>query len=117
MTDKQLLDQLLDACDMSDEEGVGHISTRYIRTLLGAAPVQEPVAIHQVYLDGGWVDRDVSEMWEYEFYKTRVVYTTPPAAQRQWVGLTKDQRDDFALQCGSYETVCAIEAKLKEKNT
>jgi hypothetical protein len=41
MTDKQLLDQLLDACDMSDEEGVGHISTRYIRTLLGAAPVQE----------------------------------------------------------------------------
>jgi len=43
--------------------------------------------------------------------------TTPPAAQRQWVGLTKDQRDDFALQCGSYETVCAIEAKLKEKNT
>jgi hypothetical protein len=45
------------------------------------APVQEPMAIHQVYLDGGWVDRDVSEMWGCEFYKTRVVYTTPPTAQ------------------------------------
>jgi hypothetical protein len=43
-----------------------------------AAPVQ-PVAIQQVYLDGGWVDRDVSEVWGHEFYKTRIVYTTPPA--------------------------------------
>jgi hypothetical protein len=43
------------------------------------APVQEPVAIQQVYLDGGWVDRDVSEVWGHEFYKTRIVYTTPPA--------------------------------------
>jgi hypothetical protein len=46
-------------------------------------------------------------------------YTTPPAAQRQWVGLTDEER----LACeqsakGNYvELVRAIEAKLKEKNT
>jgi len=39
------------------------------------------------------------------------------AAQRQWVGLTKVQRDDFADAYGSYESVCAIEQALKEKNT
>jgi hypothetical protein len=41
--------------------------------------------------------------------------TTPPAAQRQWVGLTEEE----AAQCWSTSTVRtwqAIEAKLKEKN-
>ena len=47
------------------------------------------------------------------------LYTTPPAAQRQWVGLS----DDEIIQCtptwgGTVEDVArAIEAKLKEKNT
>jgi hypothetical protein len=42
--------------------------------------------------------------------------TTPPAAQRQWVGLTEQE----AAECWSTSTVRtwqAIEAKLKEKNT
>jgi hypothetical protein len=52
------------------------------------------------------------------------IYTTPPAAQRQWVGLTDEEVDE------SYESVMfnpdieptrvlvyqAIETKLKEKN-
>lgn len=38
----------------------------------------------------------------------------PP--QRQWVGLTKVQQDDFADAYGSYEAVCAIEQALKERN-
>jgi len=47
------------------------------------------------------------------------IYTTPPAAQRQWVGLT----DDEIIQCtpnwiGTLEDVArAIEAKLREKNS
>jgi hypothetical protein len=44
-----------------------------------SAPVQEPVAIHQVLLDGGWADCDATEMLRYAAYETRVVYTTPPA--------------------------------------
>lgn len=61
--------------------------------------------------------------------KLKPLYTTPPAAQRQWVGLTRSEclqieKDmmkyyDYQHEC---KTVClpefarAIEAKLKEKN-
>jgi hypothetical protein len=38
------------------------------------------------------------------------------APKREWVGLTKGQRDDFADEYGSYEAVCAIEQALKECN-
>jgi hypothetical protein len=47
--------------------------------------------------------------------KDKHLYTTPPAAQRQWVGLTEQE----AAECWSTSTVRtwqAIEAKLKEKN-
>jgi hypothetical protein len=46
---------------------------------------------------------------------TASVDATPPAAQRQWVGLTEQE----AAECWSTSTVRtwqAIEAKLKEKN-
>lgn len=47
------------------------------------------------------------------------VYTTPPAAQRQWVGLTDEEIDDCIDQEDylPYATCKAIEAKLREKNT
>ena len=42
---------------------------------------------------------------------------TPPAAQRQWVGLT-DEEINTAASCQSWRPFArAIEAKLKEKNT
>jgi hypothetical protein len=44
--------------------------------------------------------------------------TTPPAAQRQWVGLTDEERDDLLDNYITAEgRARAIEAKLKEKNT
>jgi hypothetical protein len=54
--------------------------------------------------------------------------TTPPAAQRQWVGLTDEEVYPFANEhlhyqtegyevSGIYNLARAIEAKLKEKNT
>jgi len=46
--------------------------------------------------------------------------STPPAAQRQWVGLTQQDIDiafDDTQDGGGFnEFACAIEAKLKEKN-
>jgi hypothetical protein len=75
-------------------------------------PVQEPVG--EVLNERGEVD--------YISYVPPVgtpLYTTPPAAQRQWVGLT----DEEVIKCtptwgGTVEDVArAIEAKLKEKNT
>jgi hypothetical protein len=68
------------------------------------APVQEPVEKH--YVDGG-----------------HIVY---PAAQRQWVSLTADERYDIRasfrgrfLETSEFaeQVQLATEAKLKEKNT
>ncbi len=52
-------------------------------------------------------------------YDARHEEFTPPAAQRQWVGLTQDEFRDFAstLDYGTGGLIRAIEAKLKEKNT
>jgi hypothetical protein len=45
----------------------------------------------------------------------------PPAAQRQWVGLTDEELKDIELGChktlfGKIEAMQKVEAKLKEKN-
>jgi hypothetical protein len=44
----------------------------------------------------------------------------PPAAQRQWVGLTEDEQDDLVYNVFDLRTrmelAIGIEAKLKEKN-
>jgi hypothetical protein len=44
---------------------------------------------------------------------------TPPAAQRQWVGLNDEEISDIAINNPPmvHEFARAIEAKLKEKNT
>jgi hypothetical protein len=65
-----------------------------------ARPEQEPVA---------------------KLFGTLPVYDTPPAAQRQWVGLTDDEIDYQAKKDdhGVYFALGALwaEAKLKERNT
>jgi hypothetical protein len=53
----------------------------------------------------------------------KAMATTPPAAQRQWVGLTDEERKEIAEQCIQpliflvKDHAQAIEAKLREKNT
>jgi hypothetical protein len=50
----------------------------------------------------------------------------PPAAQRQWVGLTEQERNDCLVEADpceclatpeAQELMCVVEGKLKEKNT
>jgi hypothetical protein len=45
--------------------------------------------------------------------------TTPPAARRQWVGLTDDERTEIRREhyARTLPLMDAVEAKLKEKNT
>jgi hypothetical protein len=94
-----------------------------IKQALAAPTVQEPVAWMRI--------TDITELTDSEPEEDGYtpLYTTPPAAQRQWVGLTDEEirkwwsiengledcklskLDDFTL------AVRAIEAKLKEKNT
>ena len=82
---------------------------------LHPAPVQEPVAQepfgyfqYDIRLDA-WVQNRINN-------KGAAFYTTTPAAQRQWVGLTNQERSEC------WETIPElamkkVEAKLKEKNT
>jgi len=52
---------------------------------------------------------------------TGMLYTTPPAAQRRWVGLTPEEIDavyrDMPPPVQHWQLARALEAKLKEKNT
>jgi hypothetical protein len=81
------------------------------------ASVQEPVA---------WLVEFENGEQELHFDKQSVgetqapLYTTPPAAQRQWVGLTDEDFIDLCEEASNFGTgglVRHIEAKLKEKNT
>ena len=46
------------------------------------------------------------------------ILDTQPVAQRQWVGLTEDEKFEMAAaQYGWEDLLIAAEAKLKEKNT
>ena len=97
-----------------------------------AAPVQEPVAIHQFRSphSSDWYDGIPDHHDGHGPYEVRTLYIATPAAQRQWVGLTLDEIDlleelyappvhpDFvndASHC--LELIRHVEAKLKEKNT
>jgi hypothetical protein len=49
---------------------------------------------------------------------TVMLYTTPPAAQRQWVGLTNKEKRHIVMTSDTPSCVLMnAEAKLKEKNT
>jgi hypothetical protein len=61
--------------------------------------------------------RDVAKLYA----KYDALYTTPPAVQRQWVGLTDEEFEDIELGCrstpfGKIEAMKKVEAKLKERN-
>ena len=84
-----------------------------------AAPMQEPVA---------WINAE-KRTFEWNgpvLWNTPTVavldkiplYTTPPAAQRQWVGLTDEEEVELWESTDSdWELMKRTEAKLKEKNT
>jgi hypothetical protein len=88
------------------------------------APVQEkPYAYANPYD----LSADTAFRWcEINEY-TMPVYTTPPAAQRQWVGLTDEEISEaynaaskkalYRMGTTREDVYEAIEAKLKEKNT
>jgi hypothetical protein len=72
-------------------------------------PVQEPVAIA---LNTGTKQ---GVKWLKNVEHGEKLYTTPPAAQRTWVGLTEDERDTILRSENSIFDM--TEAILKAKNT
>jgi len=103
-------------CELRTE--IARLTNENARLKAQPAPVQEPVAC---VIDGDlYFHHEID--WEdlaYQGHGVELLYTAPPAAQRQWVGLT----DEDIIKCtptwgGTVEDVArAIEAKLKEKNT
>jgi hypothetical protein len=97
---------------MSDPDNQAAKAVReYYGATAQPAPVQEPVA---------WMQSDEVHisLWK-DDYHTIPLYTTPPAAQRQWVGLTDDELRELCDEFWLYprKLLQAIEAKLKELNT
>ena len=81
-----------------------------LRTAIEQAEKQEPLVTKTekgIVLHTGWDDLPAGTP----------LYTTPPAAQRQWVGLTNQELVDLTSIYSGAPLYCAIEAKLREKNT
>jgi len=118
--EKEKLEQWLEDLEYSDSDK--NVIAAIKQALAAQPAVQEHVATlieHYAFTDG-IVRFDGVENMEQLPVGTKF-YTTQPAAQRQWVGLTDDERLEVAEIDGADEwfwKVCkAIEAKLKEKNT
>jgi hypothetical protein len=93
------------------------IQREALRTAIAEAETQEPVA--WMWKDGTMTfDADRADgTWT-------PLYTTPPAEQRQWAGLTDDEIKEIIGPWGdtpikgyTRKLFDQIEAKLKEKNT
>jgi hypothetical protein len=84
-----------------------------LRTAIEQADKQEPVACRtrcELCIKRGYI-------FCANAAKTTPI-TTPPAAQRQWVGLTDSQRKEIERQSVYVDgAIRMTEAKLKEKNT
>jgi DNA-directed RNA polymerase subunit RPC12/RpoP len=144
---RAVIQQMVDALDHADEL-LGGNDTLVMngaaagRWLLEQPAVQEPVAsycCHSCFkLDGGFMldrmilcpecgnkrcpkasDHQLDCTGSNEPNQPGSVYTTPPAAQKPWVGLTDEEiheTEGYEETREMYRFALAIEAKLKEKN-
>jgi hypothetical protein len=88
-------------------------------TLAPPPPVQEPwgaCVSGRVFV--GALPEHVRKLTEDDGLPIQLLYTTPPAVERPWAGLTEDEKFEMAaMQYGWEDLLIAAEAKLKEKNT
>ena len=90
-----------------------------LRTAIEQAEKQEPVAIVSGYYGGQCVVLPTNPA---RLFNSGTAFYTTPQPQRQWVGLTDEERKEIAEQCIQpliflvKDHAISIEAKLKEKN-
>ena len=85
---------------------------------------QQPEAIHLANMleagNCGWPSRAAAELRRQhaEIERLTKLYTTPPAAQRQWVGLTEKDFSAINQSClTKLQAATSAESILREKNT
>ena len=116
---KQALEALEFAADKLDYRCEYTITI--LRNAIEQAEKQEPVAYAVYHRMGGsktlhWPEQH-SEDGDAKEYKLVPLYTTPPTAQRQWVGLTQEQRNEIAFNAADEESATyQTEDKLRELN-
>jgi hypothetical protein len=91
------------------------------------APVQEPVAWGKLTDEMIQAATDEYDEWAADNKGTteciramlvKALKATPPAAHRQWVGLTDEEIEiQVSYNCTLEDMVRSVEAKLREKNT
>ena len=121
MTDKEVMQLALDnLIDVRDEDGIDCVEAILKLRAALAQPEPKPVAWMLTELDGTPLidcgDLVVKQRPVLVSDKTDCIplYTAP--SQREWVGLTDDERKEIALEV-PMDAVCITEAKLKKKNT
>ena len=84
-----------------------------------AAPTQEPYGYVSTHTNGLMhFNKTFQGVYTDTATEIVAVYTTPPAAQRPWVGLTPTERKQIEKRYVFVEDAIRLtEAKLKEKNT
>lgn len=87
------------------------IQREALRTAIAEAEKQEPVAWANINKYGDITHISNKKM---PWAKTPI-YTTPPATQRQWVGLTEAEINEWDYD--TRDVVMDIEKLLREKNT
>ena len=126
MTKDEALDLALEALE-SERPYLGPMPSKTVKAITAikqalAAPVQEPVAwMYQCTADNSkpvlWRHRtDWAESGTGLWIETPL-YTTPPAAQRPWVGLTDEERMEiYNKPLTIASCMDEVEAKLRSKN-
>jgi hypothetical protein len=116
MTDlRQAAQQALEALESGLAFDKNAAVLQNLRTAL-EQPEQEPV---------GWVCYGAPGKRDIDFEEADInglpigtnLYTTPPAAQRPWQGLTDEERNSLWRNNAPTPLMKAIEAALKERNT
>jgi hypothetical protein len=137
MTKDEALDMALEALENwleFDPENFGEVDKKAITAIKQArsAPVQEPMALEALAMicvkcrSNEWgLDTPRKEIlnWFHDFASKALDDAAPPAAQRQWVGLTDEEIEKVwqRTQANDFHDCVqpfarAIEAKIKDKN-
>jgi len=115
----EAMKQALEALDGLSEPYDVLKAQHALRTAIAEVEKQEPVA----WLEPEWGEKICPEVG-YEVTMTDdhpkdlcwiPLYTTPPAAQRQWVGFTDEEINEYDYEHRDF--IYDIEALLKHKNT